>query len=119
MYDEAAYIEKQRAAGTSLPMSHAIFEHRAQEILDLIAEVRKSHGFGEAISAVHERFAVEEVHPELRRFGEVMAFARRQAVLQERLDDDREQLHHGHLSHEELESVGHHYEMMRHQACTY
>lgn len=107
------------SSGTSVPMNRAIFEHRAGQILELIAQMRKSHGFDEAINTVHERFVDGEGHPELRRFGEVMALARRQAVLQERLDDDREQLHHGNLSHDELVSVGNHYEMMRHQACTY
>ncbi|GAC1370022.1 MAG: hypothetical protein NVSMB39_2450 [Candidatus Saccharimonadales bacterium] len=76
-------------------------------------------GLQAAIEAVTERFVNHEEHPELRRLGEVLALARRQAVIQGQLDDDREALHHGHLSHDELVSRGHHYEMLRHQACTY
>lgn len=92
---------------------------RAQDIVRLIADLRPQMGLDAAIDAVHERFVDSEEHPQLRRLGEVMAYARRQALIQTRLDDDREALHHGNLNHEERISTGHHYEMLRHQACTY
>ncbi len=92
---------------------------RAEEILTIIAHVRGIHGLREAIAVVEERYIDDEPQPELKRLAEVMALARRQALLQQLLDVDREALHHGHLGHEENISTGHHYEMLRHQACTY
>jgi hypothetical protein len=92
---------------------------RAQDILRLMADLRKEMGLGPAIEAVTERFVDNEPDPQLRRLGEVLAVARRQALIQSQLDEDREALHHGHLSHDQHVSVGHHYEMLRHQACTY
>lgn len=94
-------------------------KQRAQDVVRLISDLRREMGLKAAIDAVEERFVDNEPHPELRRLGEVLALARRQAVIQNQLDDDREALHHGHLNHEELVSRGHHYEMLRHQACMY
>ncbi len=92
---------------------------RAEEILAIIVHVRGVEGLKEAISEVVERFVDAEPDVELRRLGEVLALARRQALLQELLDVDREALHHGHLNHDEHVETGHHYEVLRHQACTY
>jgi len=100
-------------------LSYEDFAKRADEILGLIGRLRLGHSLGEAIDLAEERFVVGEANAELRRFGEVMVLARRQAVIQSQLDDDREALHHGHLDHEELTSVGHHYEMLRREACSY
>jgi hypothetical protein len=100
-------------------LNHEDFARRAMAILRVITKLRQHCGLDEAINIVSEEFVDHETHPQLKRLGEVLAFARRQALIQNRLDDDRESLHHGHLSHEELISVGHHYEMLRHQACAY
>src|SRR4051812_38556844 len=100
-------------------MSSEVITRRAQDVLRLITDLRREMGLKAAIEAVEERFVENEPHPELRRLGEVLALARRQAVIQNQLDDDREALHHGHLDHEQLTSTGHHYEMLRHQACVY
>lgn len=99
--------------------SPELFAARAEEILRLIEEVREKSGLAEAITVAAEHYVEGETHPELARFGEVLTRARRQALLQERLDSDRETLHHGQLSHEELTSLGHHYEMLRREACEY
>jgi hypothetical protein len=95
------------------------FADRAREILGLVGRLRAEMGLHEATTVAIERYVDDEPNPELRRLGEVLLLARRQALLQQRLDDDREALHHGHLSHEELTSTGHHYEMLRREACTY
>jgi hypothetical protein len=95
------------------------FVKRADEILGLIGVLRNQVGLEEAVRFVEERFVEAESHSELRRLGEVLAYARRQALVQRGLDDDREALHHGHLEHDQLVSTGHHYEMLREQACTY
>ena len=101
------------------PLNHESFAHRAEEILALIARERGEHGLNEAISSAIEQYVDDEPNSELKRFSEVLTLARRQALLQQRLDDDREALHHGHLSHEELVSTGHHYETLRYDACLY
>src|ERR1700760_3850130 len=95
------------------------FEKRAQLVLAEIARLREHEGLDEAIRQVMEDYVDGEPHTELQRLAKGLGFARRQALIQQRLDEDREALHHGHLSHEELVSVGHHYEMLRHQACEY
>lgn len=100
-------------------ISSEVIANRAKDILRLIADLRREMGLAAAIEAVEQRFVENEPHPELRRLGEVLALARRQAVIQNQLDDDREALHHAYLSHDERASRGHHYEMLRHQACTY
>ncbi|HEY2004320.1 MAG TPA: hypothetical protein VGH44_04380 [Candidatus Saccharimonadia bacterium] len=101
------------------PVSSSMFAHRADEILNLVTHLRAELGLHEALNVAIERFVDDEPHPEMKRFGEVVVLARRQALLQERLDDDREQLHSGVLNHEEREITGHHYEMLRHEACRY
>jgi len=104
---------------TVMPVNREMLIHRAEEILAVISQARGEHGMKEAIDEVVERFVDGEPHEQLKRLGEVMALARRQALIQQLLDIDREALHHGHLAHEELVSTGHHYEMLRHQACSY
>jgi hypothetical protein len=117
IYD--GFTAHQVSAPQRLPVSKDMFARRATEILDLIAHLRGELGLTEAINVVLDRFVDGEPHPELKRFAEVIALARRQALIQQRLDEDREQLHHGHLDREARTSVGHHYEMLRHEACRY
>jgi len=100
-------------------LTHDDFARRVQSIIELIDEQRGELGVNGAVSEAIERYVDPEANLDLQRFSEVVVLARRQAMLQQWLDDDREQLHHGHLNHEELTSVGHHYETLRHEACTY
>lgn len=100
-------------------VNREMLKRRAEEIVLILSHVRGVHGMKEAVNVVVERFVDGEEHPELKRLAEAMAMARRQALIQQLLDIDREALHHGHLSHEEHISTGHHYEMLRHQACSY
>jgi hypothetical protein len=113
------FSAREESTHSRKPLTRAMFQQRAAEILDLIGHLRHDLGLTEALNVVVDRYVDGEPHPELRRFAEVLGLARRQAVLQHRLDDDREALHHGHLSHDELVSTGHHYEMLRHEACRY
>ncbi|HEY6736626.1 MAG TPA: hypothetical protein VI322_02815 [Candidatus Saccharimonadia bacterium] len=95
------------------------FARRAQSITEFIDEHRDELGLNGALTAASERFVEHEANVELKHFAEVVVGARRQARLQDWLDDDRERLHHGRLGHDELTSVGHHYETLRHEACVY
>jgi hypothetical protein len=95
------------------------FAWRAQDIIGVIEDRRGEIGLNKAIDEAMEQFVDPEPNQELKRFAEVVALARRQAMLQEWLDDDRERLHHGHLDHEGLVRVGQHYETLRHEACVY
>jgi hypothetical protein len=108
-----------KVAEAHLNLSTELFQYRARQILGLIEDLRGQVGLTDAINAAVERYVNEEPNGELRRFGEVLGYARRQAIIQQELDDDREALHHGHLSHEELTEKGHHYETLRHGACVY
>jgi hypothetical protein len=101
------------------PLNDEQFARRAQAILDDITVVRAERGLQDAILESVDKYVHDEINPELKSFGEVLLLARRQALLQEKLDEDREELHHGHLSHEEKASRGHHYEMLRREACEY
>lgn len=101
------------------PLARADFVRRAEEILGTINRLRGEWGLNEAVRVATEQFVDAEPHGELARFGTVVALARRQAMIQQQLDDDRERLHHGHLAHEELVVLGHHYEMLRREACDY
>ena len=102
-----------------MPVNSDLFARRAEAILGLISELRAEMGLNGAIREVLERYGDDELHPELKRFSQVVAMARRQALIQQQLDEDREQLHHGNLNHNELVSVGQHYEMLRREACEY
>lgn len=92
---------------------------RAGEILQTIEEYRAGLGLTDALILVHERFVDHEDDEDLRALGELLARARRLSLVQNQLDEDREKLHHGHLDHERREEVGHHYEMLRYEACNY
>jgi AraC-like DNA-binding protein len=100
-------------------LSHTDFERRANEIIGLIHQLRPELGLSEALTHAWERYVAAEPRDDLRRFSEVIADARRQAVLQRRLDADREELHHGHLDHAQRVVQGHHYETLRREACVY
>jgi len=115
--DGVRYTGASGAAGA--PVARADFVRRAEEILGTIARLRGEWGLNEAVRVALEQFVDAEAHGELKRFGMVIALARRQAMIQQQLDDDREQLHHGHLGHEALTVLGHHYEMLRRSACEY
>lgn len=112
-------MEQHDPALSAEPVSREMLKRRAEEILTVLSHVRGEHGMREAVSVIAERFIDNESHPELKRLAEVLGLARRQAVIQQLLDVDREALHHGNLSHEGHIATGHHYEMLRHQACTY
>jgi hypothetical protein len=100
-------------------LNNSTYVERAEAILGRINALRAAEGLAEAINTAMEEFVDAETSPELHRFSLVMILARRQALLQQRLDDDRESLHHGHLNHDELVSTGHHYETLRREACEY
>jgi hypothetical protein len=110
---------RHNAAVGAASLARADFVRRAEEILSTITRVREQWGLQEAVRVATEQFVDTEPHMELAQFGRVVALARRQALIQQQLNDDREQLHHGHLDHEELVSLGHHYEMLRREACEY
>ncbi len=100
-------------------LRHHEFVNRAEAIIRDLENLRSEWGLKEALSQIWEKYVEAETEPDLRRFGEVIADARRQATTQRQLDEDREQLHHGHLRHDELVMVGHHYDTLRRQACIY
>jgi hypothetical protein len=102
-----------------IPLTHADFERRALEIISYIHQLRTELGLSEALTHTWSRYVDGEVRDDLRRFSEVITDARRQAMLQRSLDEDRELLHHGNLSHEERIERGHHYETLRREACIY
>jgi hypothetical protein len=117
IYD--GFTARQVSAHKRQPVTSDSFARRAEEILGLMHHLRGELGLTEAINVVLDRYVDAEAHPELKLFGEVLGLARRQALLQHRLDDDREELHSGHLGHEAATSVGHHYTMLRREACQY
>jgi len=100
-------------------LDHEVFAGRASEMLDRVDALRDESGLPEALRIAIEQFVEGESHPELKKFAEVILVARRQALLQQQLDDDRSQLHSGRLDHAERVSTGHHYEMLRREACEY
>jgi hypothetical protein len=112
-------VDDELAERSYMTLSHDVFARRAEDVLAMIDRLRTESSFHEAITAVAQKYVEDERHPDLQRFSDVLAMARRQALLQDQLDNDREQLHHGGLSHDELVSTGHHYEMLRHEACEY
>lgn len=104
---------------TDIVLDHDTFAARANTMLALVEQLRAETGLPEALRVAIERFVDDEPHPELARFSETILLARRQALLQQQLDDDRRELHSGLLSHEMRVSTGHHYEMLRREACEY
>jgi hypothetical protein len=100
-------------------LGYADFARRAQEILSTISRLRGEWGLKEAITAAIEQYVDAEQHMELRRLGAVITLARRQALLQQQLDDDREELRSGRLEREQLAELEYHYDMLRREACEY
>ncbi len=101
------------------PLQPEAFAHRSVEILTFVDELRREWGLNEAIRTAEEYYVDEEEQPELARLARVVLGGREQALLQQQLDEDREQLHSGRLNHDERVSTGHHYEMLRREACEY
>jgi hypothetical protein len=112
-------VQSVRDPGPGGRVGYADFARRAQEVLSTTARLRGQWGLSEAVAAVMEQFVDSEAHAELRSLGLVLAMARRQALLQQQLDEDRDELHSGRLTHEELDALDHHYEMLRREACEY
>ena len=100
-------------------LTHKQLEARAEDIISLITELRPQLGLAEALTATWDRYVDGEPQVDLRRFSELIADARRQAMIQRQLDDDRMRLHSGELDHEHRVEVGHHYETLRREACIY
>lgn len=111
--------ENWRQRVDKVPAPPEAFRQCARGIIDHIDKRRSEIGLNEALTEATEEFVETQTNQELAHFAEVLVGARRQAKLQDWLDDDRERLHHGQLSHEENISVGHHYETLRHDACVY
>ena len=101
------------------PAQAGEFAQLAQNIVERIESRRDEIGLNEAILEAREELVEPLINQELKHFGEVVVGARRQARLQEWLDEDRDKLHSGRLDHHERVSVGHHYEALRHEACEY
>lgn len=96
-----------------------VFATYADTIIDALGRPLANESRAELMADVSESYIEHEVDPDLQRLGEVLVVARQQAMIQGQLNEDREQLHSGRLSHEEDLSIGHHYEMLRHAACEY
>ena len=105
--------------GVDIPEVSSVATDRAALMLAAIAKLREEHPLSEAINQSWERFVEAEPDTDLRQLSEVILDARRQNMIQQQLNDDRDQLHQGKLSHEEDVSVGLHYTMLRREACTY
>src|SRR5664279_2832408 len=99
--------------------NHEAFSTRAGQILDMLGARRGEADWSTVLDEARERYVEAEKNGSLRLLGEVLLRARQMALVQRRLNDDREALHHGHLDHEEHVSVGYHYEMLRREACEY
>jgi hypothetical protein len=112
-------VRPDSSAAVLEPLSRESFEHRSVEILTFVNELRREWGLQEALRTAAEYYVDDEPQPELARLGQVLVRARQQALLQQQLDEDREALHSGRLQHEERVSTGHHYEMLRREACAY
>lgn len=100
-------------------LERAQIVNRVEEIISALERGRTEHGVSEGLTLVWEQYVDGESDVELRRLSEIVADARRQAVAQRHLDDDKDRLHQGGLNHEERVEVGHNYEMLRRMACTY
>jgi hypothetical protein len=92
---------------------------RAEEILIFVESYRAEFGWARVAELAREKYVENEQQLGLQALGDLLLRARTMAVIQNQLDDDRQALHSGRLSHEQNISIGHHYEMLREQACTY
>ena len=96
-----------------------LLPERAEEILQFIEANRATLGWQDVIEQATEKYVENETKLELKALAELMLKARNLAVVQNQLDDDRRALHSGRLLHEQNISIGHHYEMLRHEACAF
>jgi hypothetical protein len=100
-------------------LSRSQLVDRAEEIVTATDRARTEHGQSEGLTLVWERFVDNEPDADLRRLGELVADARRQAMIQRQLDDDREKMHSGELSRDEFLDVHNHFDTLRRNACVY
>jgi hypothetical protein len=105
--------------GTPPPVVHTTPAVRSRDILFELRQLKERGQTADGIADLEERYIYRESAFGLRTLGELLLHARRQAHIQDRLNGDREALHSGRLSHEELIETGHHYETLRHAACEY
>jgi hypothetical protein len=96
-----------------------LIAQRAEEILVFIESYRAEYGWAHVTELAQNKFVELETVPELANLADLLLKARSMAVIQTLLDQDRRALHAHWLSHEENLSVGHHYEMLRREACTF
>lgn len=90
---------------------------RAEEILVFLESYRAEYGWQQVVQLAREKFVENENQPGLQALADLLLKARTLAVVQNQLDDDRRALHSGRLRHEQNVSIGHHYEMLRAEAC--
>ena len=92
---------------------------RADEILVFIESNRAEYGWSGDIDLARDKYVHQEAQPGLQALGDLILKARGLALIQGQLDDDRRALHSGRLNHAQNISIGHHYEMLRAEACGY
>ncbi|MBW4061220.1 hypothetical protein HJC99_01460 [Candidatus Saccharibacteria bacterium] len=97
----------------------SLLNQRAEEILTFIESYRAEYGWARVVELAREKFVENEAQPAQQALGDLLLQARTLALVQGQLDDDRHALHSGRLNHEQDISIGHHYEMLRQEACTY
>lgn len=100
---------------------HERFVARAADIITTVSDgLRDSKPLHEAIGIAIENYIG---HPDddekLQKFSHLIVNARKQAMIQDQLNEDRRLLHSGTLSTEDDISRGKHYDMLRREACEY
>ncbi len=101
--------------------THDNFAARANDIIMTISHgLQRGEPLREAIGVAADNYVDNtEDDPELQKFSHLIVRARKQAEIQDQLNEDRRLLHGGTLDTEEDRSLAVHYDMLRHEACEY
>jgi hypothetical protein len=99
-------------------VDYAALQIKVEGLLADMAQLTQMYGRSEAASSIEDTYEKGD-NPILKHLAKLLTRAERQALMQDRLDADRNDLHSGLLSHDQRQETSHHYETLRYTACEY
>lgn len=93
-------------------------EREVDGLLQDLSQLTHLYGRSEAAASIEDTYE-KSTNPVLSQLARLLSHAERQALMQDQLNSDRNDLHSGLLTHIQRLEVGNHYETLRYTACEY